>query len=271
MATNKSARSRKSTAAGILSSAITIGLIWGFWECAYHFKLMKLTFFPPPSQFVPYVFRENFFLGLGPSRSHVGVAIAFSFLRVFAGLTIGFVAAVFTGVGVSMAPFVAKGVLPIIRLLAPIAPIAWIPLALVLFGLGNTSAVALVFMGTYPFLVIATVAAIDEVDPDLIRSASTLGAKPWQKWLYVILPASLPAVFTMLRLNFIAAWMAVLAAEMVGLHDGLGALIMVGREGGDANLILVGMTLIGVIGFLIDSLLLLVQRKLFWWRKASLL
>jgi len=258
-------RRRSDWLSRILSPAVTILVVWAVWEIAYHTKAINLTFFPPPSEFVPYLFREKFSLGLGPDRNHVGVAIVSTFLRVFGGLLIAFVLAFATGVAVCVLPFVDRGILPVVRLLAPIAPIAWIPLALVLFGIGNRSAVALVFMGTYPTLVIATVAAIQQVDPELLKTAATLGASRWQRWVFVTLPAALPAVFVMLRLNFIAAWMSVLAAEMVGLRDGLGALILVGREGADAKLILVGMALIGLSGFLIDSILVFLQRRFLWW------
>ena len=83
--------------------------------------------------------------------------------------------------------------------------------------------------------------------------------------MHIIFPYILPQVFTILRLNFIAAWMAVLAAEMTGLRDGLGAIIMNGRNLFDNNLILLGMCLIGISGFIIDALLKFIQKKFFWW------
>lgn len=247
------------------ASVTTILAMWLLWEFVYRTKLIDLTFFPPPSKFLTYIVKENFSLGLGRDRSNVGVSVASSFLRVFIGLSIAFVLAIFTGIIASIVPLISYGILPLIRLLAPLAPIAWIPLALALFGIGNVSAIALVFIGTYPVLVIAMVAAINQVDPELLKTAGTLGATQRQKLTYVILPASLPSVFTMLRINFIAAWMSVLAAEMVGLRDGLGALILIGRESSNPDLILAGMTLIGLSGFLIDQALLGLQKRFLWW------
>ena len=84
-------------------------------------------------------------------------------------------------------------------------------------------------------------------------------------WRYVTLPHILPSAFVALRLNFIAAWMAVLAAEMTGLQDGLGAIIMIGRNLFDNKLILLGIFLIGVVGALGDLLLRGIQRRYFWW------
>ena len=79
----------------------------------------------------------------------------------------------------------------------------------------------------------------------------------------------MPQVFTMLRLNFFGAWMGVLAAEMVGLRNGLGAIIIMGREMFNANLILVGMALIGASGYAVDSLLLFIQRRVLWWQPGA--
>jgi NitT/TauT family transport system permease protein len=184
---------------------------------------------------------------------------------VFLGLGLGFITALCTGMAISISIWVKRFLMPIIELLAPIAPIAWIPLALVIFGIGNQTAIFIVFMGVFFMLTIATVKAIETVPEYLINIAKTLGARKWQIWTHVTFPYILPQVFTILRLNFIAAWMAVLAAEMTGLRDGLGAIIMNGRNLFDNNLILLGMCLIGVSGFIIDALLKYIQKKFFWW------
>ena len=248
-----------------LEPLLAISAALAIWELADRSASFDLHYFPAPTRFINYLVEEGFSLGLGPERSNVAVSIFASFARVFAGLTCSFSLALLTGALVSLVPPLARALLPLVRLIAPIAPIAWIPMALILFGIGNGAAVALVFMGTYPILVVATVAAVHGVDEELIRTAATLGATRRQQWLFVVLPAAMPSVFTALRINFIAAWMSVLAAEMVGLRDGLGAMILVGRESSNPELILVGMTLIGVCGFCIDQLLLLIQKRFLWW------
>jgi NitT/TauT family transport system permease protein len=93
-----------------------------------------------------------------------------------------------------------------------------------------------------------------------------LGANPLQQWVWVVIPAVLPGVFTLLRTNFIAAWMAVLVAEMVGLRDGLGAIIMMGRNLFNNELIMFGMLVIGISGYAVDRLLVLIGRRVLWWR-----
>jgi NitT/TauT family transport system permease protein len=100
----------------------------------------------------------------------------------------------------------------------------------------------------------------------LIKTARTFGASKRQIWAHVIFPAVLPQVFTMLRINFFAAWMAVLAAEMVGLKNGVGMIVILGREMFNPNLIMLGICIIGVTGYAVDALLLLIQRKVLWWK-----
>ena len=151
-------------------------------------------------------------------------------MRVLVGLVLGLMCAFFTGFLVESNVWLRRAVMPLVRILAPVAPVAWIPLGLVLFGIGNPTAIFIVFMGVYFTLTIAVVRAIEIVPLNLINSARTLGATRGQVVYKVIFPAILPQVFTILRLNFVAAWMAVLAAEMTGLQDGLGAIIMTGRN-----------------------------------------
>jgi NitT/TauT family transport system permease protein len=243
----------------ILCAIISIIVLLGLWEISglVHWKYVKI--FPPPSHFLKDLAMNDFKIGLGSQSAGIP-----SF-RVFAGLGIGFILALCAGMAISMSVWVKRFVMPVVELLAPIAPIAWIPLALVIFGIGNQTAIFIVFMGVFFMLTIATVKAIETVPDHLLNVARTLGAKKWQLWRHVIFPYILPSVFTILRINFIAAWMAVLAAEMTGLRDGLGAIIMNGRNLFDNNLILLGMSLIGVSGFIIDSILKYIQKKFFWW------
>ncbi len=245
-----------------LSSII---ILLGIWELSAIFDWKYTQIFPPPSRFLRDLSDNGFRIGLGSEAAGVPASIASSFFRVFVGLGIGFICALLAGIAISMSTWVKRFIMPVIGLLAPIAPIAWIPLALVVFGIGNQTAIFIVFMGVFFILTIATVKAIETVPEHLLNVARTLGAKRWQLWRHVTFPYILPSVFTILRINFIAAWMAVLAAEMTGLRDGLGAIIMNGRNLFDNNLILLGMCLIGVSGFIIDLLLKFIQKKFFWW------
>ena len=238
------------------------------WEVAAANGWSGAVLFPPPSQFLRYAVESDFRVGFGSEAMAIPMGIVVSALRVLVGLAIGFAAAVATGILISASDAFADMVMPLIRGVAPIAPIAWIPLGIVLFGIGNPTAIFVVFMGIYFILTIATVAAVGSVDPRLVKTARSFGANKTQVWTHVIFPAVLPQVFTMLRINFFAVWMAVLAAEMVGVKNGLGMMIILGREMFNTKLILLGMCMVGVTGYVVDALLMEIQRKILWWQPA---
>ncbi len=245
-----------------------VGFI-GLWEIAAATGFLNIVLFPPPTHFINYVLESNFQFGIGRQAITIWESIIASFLRVLVGIVLGFTAALAVGILISMSRTAYAMFMPLIRGMAPIAPIAWIPFGIVLFGVGNKTALFVVFVGVFFILTIATTAAVVAVDPRLIKSAKTLGATPRQIWPTVIFPAIVPQVFTLLRINFFAAWMAVLAAEMVGLKNGLGAIIILGRELFNTDLILVGMCLIGAAGYAVDSLLLFIQRRVLWWKAGA--
>lgn len=262
-----SARSESSRVLPLMVGALSIGCLVGTWEWSGHASDSVIaSILPPPSQFVAEVARSGFRIGLGSQSATVLQSVLSTFLRVFAGMGGAFVAAVLTGALLSLSRVATWLVSPILHLLAPIAPIAWIPTAIVVFGIGNVTAVFIVFMGVYFILTIATLAEIDRIPPEYLTVASNLGASRLEQWLWVVVPAILPGVFTLLRTNFIAAWMAVLVAEMVGLRDGLGAIIMMGRNLFNNDLIMFGMVVIGLSGFIVDKTLKLISRRLLWWR-----
>jgi NitT/TauT family transport system permease protein len=249
----------------VLASLAPWAVIVAVWELAAVKGWIQSSLLPPPSSFIRYAIESDFRVGFGREAMAIPAAILASAYRVVVGLALGFVAAVVTGIAISMSNVARWSFLPVIRGLAPIAPIAWIPLGIILFGIGNGTAIFVVFVGVYFLLTLSTVAAVQSVDERMVKTARTYGASPRQVWLWVIFPAILPQVFTMLRLNFFAAWMAVLAAEMVGLKNGVGMMVILGREMFNGNLIMLGICIVGITGYAVDSALLFVQRKLLWW------
>lgn len=253
--------------APVVAGTLAVAILVAVWEAIGRREDSALSaVMPPPSVFLAEVAETEFRIGLGRNAPSVYQCVASTLLRVFAGMGVSLAAALLTGALLSLSRPARWLISPVINLLAPIAPIAWIPIALVLFGITNQAAVFVVFMGVYFVLTLATVAEIQRVPAQYLTVAENLGTSAWQRWLFVIFPAVLPGVFTLLRVNFMAAWMSVLVAEMVGLRDGVGAVLMMGRNLFNNNLIMFGMLLIGVCGFVIDKGLLLVQRRLLWWR-----
>ena len=251
----------------ICVGALSLSSVVAVWEYAGSGGGSAITsVLPPPSHFLSAVADNGFTIGLGSQAVPLTGSLVSTFFRVFAGMAVGCGAASASGALLSLSQLVTWAATPLLYVLAPIAPIAWIPTAIVIFGISNVTAVFIVFMGVYFILTIATLAEIDRVPEEFRTIAANLGASPMQIWLRVVLPAIIPGVFTLLRTNFIAAWMAVLVAEMVGVGDGLGAIIMMGRNVFNNDLILFGMLVIGVSGFVVDRSLSLIQSRLLWWR-----
>lgn len=250
----------------IAVGAGSLALVVGLWEYSGSEGAALTAVLPPPSRFISAVASSGFRIGLGSQAVPLLQSIFSTFYRVFAGMGLAFVAAIFTGAVLSLSRTATWTFSPLLYVLAPIAPIAWIPTAIVVFGISNVTAVFIVFMGVYFILTIATLAEIKRIPDEFITIASNLGAGPLDRWFRLVLPAILPGVFTLLRTNFIAAWMAVLVAEMVGLRDGLGAIIMMGRNLFNNELIMFGMAVIGISGFIVDRLLSVIATRLLWWR-----
>jgi NitT/TauT family transport system permease protein len=260
-------------------ATLSIGLFVAFWELAWWRGWANPLLLPPPHIFLANLTEQfRFFdpngerigaLSEGGSFWSVMGVIGWSSLRVFLGLLIGFVASVIVGVAIRYFNIFGKLTLPLITMLAPISPVAWLPVAIFVFGIGNPPAIFLVFISIFFVMVLATLAQIDAVPRHYIQLARVMGASKRQIFLRVILPAILPGLFVTLRMNLFGAWMVVLIAEAVGVGSGLGQVTMMARNTFNASLVFFTMTLIGLTGFLFDQALRLIQRKVLWWIQPS--
>jgi NitT/TauT family transport system permease protein len=142
---------------------------------------------------------------------------------------------------------------PMIQLLRPISPIAWIPLAILWFGVGDGSPTFLIWMASFFPVVVATTTGVHLVERRYVQAAQNFGVTGLRLFRTVVFPAALPQIITGMRLGLGVAWLVVVAAEMVAINSGLGYLIIDARNAGSRyDLVVAGMVLIGVIGFLLD-------------------
>jgi len=145
---------------------------------------------------------------------------------------------------------------PVIQMLRPISPIAWIPLAILWFGVGNLSPMFLVFLASFFPIVLATTSGVHLVERQYIRAAQNFGITGLKLFTTVIVPGALPQIITGMRVGLGVAWLVVVAAEMVAINSGLGFLIIDSRNAGMRyDLVVAGMVIIGVIGLLLDLLM----------------
>lgn len=255
--------------------ALSLALFIGIWELVTVLGWTNPIILPPPHEFLAEISNQDQFLAprIGVARTGGNfvllTAIVATLKRVLIGLVLGFIAALGVGGLACYFNLFGKLTLPVITLLAPIAPIAWIPFAIMAFGIGDNAAIFVVFIGIFFLLTLATVNAVRNVNQLYINTARVLGASRRQVMFKVILPAVIPDLFFILRINFFAAWMAVLAAEMVGVNTGLGAIVMVGRQMFNAKLMFLGMAVIGLVGYLLDVGFRQLQNRVLWWKGGS--
>jgi NitT/TauT family transport system permease protein len=157
---------------------------------------------------------------------------------------------------------------PMIQLLRPISPIAWIPLAILWFGVGDASPTFLIFLSSFFPIVVATTAGVHLVEHQYVRAAQNFEVGGLRLFRSVIFPAALPQIITGMRVGLGVAWLVVVAAEMVAINSGLGYLIIDARNAGSRyDLVVAGMVVIGVIGFLLDLLMRRLESlKVVRWR-----
>jgi NitT/TauT family transport system permease protein len=161
---------------------------------------------------------------------------------------------------------IVRGLLePTLQLLRPIPVTAWLPLSMIMFGLGARSAFFLVALGAFYPILVNTVFAVRSVEPRLFEAAQMLGVSPAQLFPKVVLPASLPGIFTGLRLGLGFAWVVIVVGEMTGVQTGLGAMIMDARQLSRTEIVISGMAVIGLAGFLSDLAVQALGRRLLAW------
>jgi NitT/TauT family transport system permease protein len=181
--------------------------------------------------------------------------IADSLSRVGIGFTLAAVLAIPFGLTLGWYPAASQVVNPVIQMVRPISPIAWIPLAIVFFGVGNTSAVFLIFLASFFPITVAAMNGVRNVPSMYRRAGRNFGLSPAGLLMKVVFPAALPQIIIGLRIALGIAWLVVVAAEMIAVDSGLGYLVIDARNSGNRyDLVIAAMIMIGLIGLGLDSI-----------------
>lgn len=173
--------------------------------------------------------------------------------------TAGYALAVFLGVPFGLLTGWSRRldafVEPLLQTLRPISPIAWLPLAVLWFGIGNRPTIFIIFLAAFFPVTLSAIGAVKSVDPLLLRVAHNFGAAPGQILAKVVAPAAFPYLASGLHMALGTAWVFLVAGEMVGVRSGLGFLIIDGRNQVRYDLVMAAMVIIGVLGLSIDRLM----------------
>ena len=160
---------------------------------------------------------------------------------------------------------------PIVQILRPISPIAWIPIAILWFGVGDISPIFLIFIASVFPTIVQTTAGVHTIERQYILAAENFGVSRRKLFAQVVIPAVLPQIIVGMRISLGVAWLVVVAAEMIALRSGLGYLIIDSRNAGNRyDLVVAAMVIIGIIGLLLDGAMRRLEGlKAVRWRYAS--
>ena len=197
---------------------------------------------------------------------HIGASLA----RVGAGFLLAVLFAVPLGLWMGRVHGAFATLNPLFQILRPISPIAWIPIAILWFGVGNASPIYLIFISSVFPMIVQTTVGVHTIEKRYLRAAENFGVSRARLFRQVVLPAVLPQIVVGMRIGLGVAWLVVVAAEMIALRSGLGYMIIDSRNAGNRyDLVIAGMIIIGLIGLALDGLMRLLENwKWVSWRYA---
>jgi NitT/TauT family transport system permease protein len=242
-----------------LPSVIVLAVVVALWWVTV--VLTKSVIFPTPWQVVTGTLE---LARDGTLWEHIGASL----FRVGAGFGIAVLFAIPLGLWMGWVHGAFVTLNPVFQILRPISPIAWIPIAILWFGVGNASPIYLIFIASVFPMIVQTTAGVHTIEKRYLRAAENFGVTRGKLFGQVVFPATLPQIIVGMRIGLGVAWLVVVAAEMIALRSGLGYMIIDSRNAGNRyDLVIAGMIIIGLIGLALDGIMrLLESMKVVRWR-----
>ena len=256
---------------GLLSvntiSTLTIIILLAVWWATTTAGLIAPLFLPSPQAVL-----GKFWLVAtkGFMDSTLWQHLAASLGRVLCALIAAVVLAIPTGIAIGLSR-IAQGVLdPLIELYRPVPPLAYLPLIVIWFGIGELSKVLLIFLAIYAPIAIATAGGVRQVSQNRLRAAQSLGATRVQLLRYVVLPSAVPDILTGIRIGLGTGWSTLVAAELVAATSGLGFMVQSAAQFLVTDVVILGIGVIAIIAFALELSLRAVSRRLAPWREQGI-
>lgn len=247
---------RKTISRGLLPYLMAMLAVVLVWQAVVELSHASPAVLPSPARTAATLWNLT---ASGEIFMHMGV----SFGRVSIAWLLAAVIAIPMGLMQATHPRLERVLDPVIELFRPISPLAWIPMAILWFGIGEAGKVFIIFIATFFPILLNTVSGVKGIDPVLVRAGQVLGCdNDAQLFRRVMLPAALPTILVGLRISFGTGWAAIIAAELVAANKGLGYLIANGMEILRSDLVLAGMIVIALLGVAVDSLFRAVGHRL---------
>jgi len=234
-------------------------LVLVIWQGLSMAGLIRPMILPPPTQVAEVIW-------VLIRSGELGAHVLSSTQRVLEGFTLAAVSGLLLGVGIGLFRTVGRFAELPIQLIKPIPPIAWIPLAILWFGIGEGAKIYIIFIGAFFPILINTMDGIRQTDGRFVELAQILEVPRGRFIRQVIIPGALPQIMTGLRTGLNISWMCVVAAELIAASSGVGFLIMDARQMSQSDVVLAGMATIGVLGKVSDDLLQRLENRMMRWR-----
>jgi len=247
----------------LLISAISAAILFGLWLLVTEMGWIKPLFVPSPrAVFSTLVTTATEGFAGATLFEHAWV----SFLRVFGAFLLACVIGIPLGLAMGMSR-VARGIFdPPIEFYRPIPPLAYLPLMIIWFGIGELSKVLLIFLSILAPLALGTRSGVRSAAIEQIHAAYSMGASRWQVLLHVILPAAMPEILTSMRIGIGFGWTTLVAAEMVAATHGLGYMVLTASQFLQTSTVIMGIVIIAAIAYAFDLLMRWLERRLVPWK-----
>lgn len=188
-----------------------------------------------------------------------------SVVRVLEGFLLALVTATLLGIAAALFPRFEIATDLVLQIIRPIPPIAWIPLAILWFGIGQSSKIFIIFLGAFFPIFVNTVDGIKNIDPRYLELSRAYEVPGRDLIRYVVIPGALPSIMTGIRLGLGSAWVCVVAAEMIGAISGVGYMLSNGRSLSRPDIVILGMLIVGIVGKLMDDVLCWLRKRIIVW------
>jgi taurine transport system permease protein len=233
------------------------------WWLATTLGWIKPLFLPSPGAIVSKFFT---IVRTGYTDTSFLEHVTISTARVFGAFLLACVVGVPLGLAMGMSPLI-RGVLdPPIEFYRPIPPLAYLPLMIIWFGIGETSKVLLIFLSVFAPVALGARSGVKSAAIEQIHAAYSFGASRWQVLRHVILPAALPEILTAMRIGIGFGWTTLVAAEMVAATSGLGYLVLSASQFLQTSTVIMGIIVIAIIAYAFDLLMRFIERKIVPWK-----
>ena len=244
-------------------SLTTISLFAVLWYIATNYGWIKPIFLPSPQ--ATYLQFYEYLTGIANDKP-LWEHFAASMLRVFSAFALGCVTAIPIGIAMGMSR-VWKGIFdPPIELLRPLPPLAYLPLIIIWFGIGEVPKVLLIFLSCFAPLAMAARSGMRSASQEQMNAAYSMGASYTQVIRHVVLPAAMPEILVGMRVSIGFGWSTLVAAEMVAANVGLGQMVLNASNFLRTDIVVMGIIVIGVVAYMFDLLMRWIEDKLVPWK-----